>query len=667
MTTSRLLAASLLAALAGCSGGDTTAPEPAVVSVTVTPSTSSLEDIGVSVQFAAVAKDGSGATVSGKTVTWASSNNAVATVSSSGLATAVAPGQTAITATVTGVAGSAALSVTQPTQTCSNAKTVNLAVGGAQTYDGSDCIILPAGVSGDRYRVAVVRPASAGSESDVITATLKVVGLGVTQAPEPSGAPASVARPFVAIPGLSDAAIRKAMRVSEATERYHLKMLEDAPALAREAGYNVLPDRSLAGLARIVQPAASPAKMTFDISTGSSCTPIADSKRTGLLIGENDDLVIYQDSTQNATKPISAASAQRMTAYFTDYVKNMIPVYWGNVRDVDGNGKVIILATPKVTDEVAAFVWTGDYYPTSTCAASNQREIIYFNTDLILDMEEATPAYQALETLAHEMKHLVTMYNRIVATRRAGSDQFHPGWVEEGTAEISGEIASRISWAANGGPALNVPVTKQLFQASGSITPENYGVAIHLARMVWYLSSQPNGLVVSPTGAASGHNVYASGWAFHRWLGDAYGNAASAPMAEAPMFKALMDSLAAPGPAGLASQTGKPFLTLYEEFVNAIMLHRTAAPEPTRHYTTYDFTTATAIFSNPNPPGDFPWPVTNVGETPTVSFKTANYSGPMGITGVRIHDFLSNGTGSGAQITLNSSGQPAKMQVVRLR
>ena len=666
MRTSRFLAACVAAALAACSG-DTTAPEPTVVSVTVSPATSVIEGVGTTVQFSATAKDGSGATVSGKTATWTSSNVAVATVSSTGLATSVAAGQANITATVDGVRGSSTLTVSPAPQGCTNAKTVNLAVGGAQTYDGTDCIVLPAGVSGDRYRVAVVRPATTGAESDVITATLNVVGLGVTQAPEPTVTPSLAGQPLVEIPGLSQAAIQKAMRISEATERYHLKLREWDAAIAREAGYDVLPDLSRSGLARVVQPAASPTKMTFDISTGSSCTPIADSKRTGLLIGENDDLVIYQDSTQNATKPISEGLAQKMTTYFTAYVKDMIPVYWGNVRDVDGNGKIIIFATPKVTSEVAAFVWTGDYYPTATCAASNQREIIYFNTDLIRDMEATPPAYQALETLAHEAKHLVTMYNRIVASGRAGSAQFHPGWVEEGTAEISGEIASRIAWAATGGPALTDVVTKASFQASGPVTPENYGVAIKMARMVWYLSSQPNGLVVSPTGAAQGHNIYASGWAFHRWLGDAYGNAASAPMAEAPMFKALMDSVAPVGTVGLASQTGKSFLTLYEEFVNAVMLHRTTAPEPARHFTTYDLITATAIFSNPNPPGDFPWPVTNVGETPTASFKTANYSGSIGVTGIRIHDFLSNGSGTGAQITLNSSGKPAKLQVVRLR
>ncbi|HSG06905.1 MAG TPA: Ig-like domain-containing protein [Longimicrobiales bacterium] len=682
LNRSRALVAVLASTLAAC--GDSGTEPLAVVSVNVIPSSGALDVVGASVQFQAFPKDVTGGTVSGQSVTWASSDTGVATISATGLATAVAPGTAAITATVAGVAGSAVLTVNDPAQAClENLKTVALPVGGTQTFEGSDCIVLPAGVSGDRYRVAVVRPATSGTETDVVTATLKVLGLGVTQAPEPSGAPSLVALPPVEIAGLSEAAIRKAMRVAEATERFHLKLRSQDAALAREAGYDLLPSRPSGTLQRLVAKAPSPAKMVFEVTAGTTCAVTAGNRKTGLLISENDDLAIYQDSTENATKPVSVGLAQKMTTFFSAYVKDMIPQYWGNVSDIDGNGKIIVLASPKATDDVAAFVWSGDFYPTATCAASNAKELVYFNTDLILGMEDASPTYQALETLAHETKHVVSLYSRIAATRRTSSDQFQPSWIEEGTAEIAGEMSSRLAWAATGGPSLNAAVDGESFKVGGknTITPENYGVAIHLARTAWYLSSQPNGLVISPTDAVEGHSVYGSGWLFHRWLGDAYGGAASAPMAEASLFKALTDSLNPAGTVGLSSQTGTSFLNLYQEFVNAIALHRTAAPEPGKHFTTYDFVTAAEIFCNPNPVGVFPWPVTTNGtaidcaasppvrevSTATATFKTATYSGPMGITGIRIHDFVSNGSGTGAQITLTTGGQPAKMQVVRLR
>jgi hypothetical protein len=64
------------------------------------------------VQLVATPKDASGTPLSGRVVTWATSNAAVATVSGSGLVMGVAAGAATITATSGGVNGTAALTVT---------------------------------------------------------------------------------------------------------------------------------------------------------------------------------------------------------------------------------------------------------------------------------------------------------------------------------------------------------------------------------------------------------------------------------------------------------------------------------------------------------------------------------------------------------------------------
>src|SRR5206468_9627738 len=64
--------------------------------------------------LAAAAKDSSGTTLSGQTVTWTSSATAIATVSASGLVTGVAAGSATITATSGGKSGTAAVTVTAP-------------------------------------------------------------------------------------------------------------------------------------------------------------------------------------------------------------------------------------------------------------------------------------------------------------------------------------------------------------------------------------------------------------------------------------------------------------------------------------------------------------------------------------------------------------------------
>ena len=53
-------------------------------------------------------------------------------------------------------------------------------------------------------------------------------------------------------------------------------------------------------------------------------------------------------------------------------------------------------------------------------------------------------------------------------------------------------------------------------------------------------------------------------------------------------------------------------------------------------------------------------------ENPSAGFVTATYSGLMGLAGIRIHDFLSSGTGDGLQLEFDLAA-PAKIVVTRLR
>ena len=138
--------------------------------------------------------------------------------------------------------------------------------------------------------------------------------------------------------------------------------------------------------------------------------------------------------------------------------------------------------------------------------------------------------------------------------------------------------------------------------------------------------------------------------------------------------------MAAQGTAGFVAQTGRTFLDLVDEFTKTVSLHKAATVQPTLNFTTYDMVAAAEIFCTPNPLGIFPWPVTTTGtkgdcnvtprvtesSNPSATFRTAQYAGPIGPTGMRIHDFLSNGTGTGAQIQLEMTG-PAKLWVVRLK
>jgi len=114
MTKTLLLAAALLMDIA-CN--DSTSPPPpgppTVASIAVAPSPGTLL-VGSTAQLTATTKDSAGSVLTGRAVTWASSNPAVATVSATGLVTGVAVGSATIMATAEGKNGTAAVTVTVP-------------------------------------------------------------------------------------------------------------------------------------------------------------------------------------------------------------------------------------------------------------------------------------------------------------------------------------------------------------------------------------------------------------------------------------------------------------------------------------------------------------------------------------------------------------------------
>jgi uncharacterized protein YjdB len=92
-----------------------TVTQAPVASVTVTPPSAALV-LGVipTQQLTATTKDAHGNTLVGRVVTWTSDNNGVATVSASGIVTAITAGTATITALSEGVSGTSSITVSMP-------------------------------------------------------------------------------------------------------------------------------------------------------------------------------------------------------------------------------------------------------------------------------------------------------------------------------------------------------------------------------------------------------------------------------------------------------------------------------------------------------------------------------------------------------------------------
>lgn len=447
-----------------------------------------------------------------------------------------------------------------------------------------------------------------------------------------------------------------AREMARGTELFHKRLRDSERALFSGPEWVPLPSHPpehLASGARSSAPElTAPARRTFiPYSDGQCANPAA--PRVGTRLLEDERFVVYQDSIQRITAPANPVHLERMLAYYRDFGVGVIDEYFGAPPDVDGNGRLVIFISPAVQSGVAAFVWSGDLFARSSCAGSNEMELVYFNASTIAGM--ANGDFQALGTLVHEIKHVSSLHRRIRHGRQPGSSgsPYHAVWVEEGSAEIAAEISSRRAWASRGGPLPGARLDGGTIRSAG-FTPENYGTILRLARTVDFLGSQPNSLTADPNGAPERHSFYGSSWHFHRFLGDAYGTALGRS-SEAEFFRAQNDSLTAPAPGSFPTLLGRSMEGLLDEFLSAIQLTGSGAPQPPRTFSTYDFPSAAEVFRNPDPIGIYPWPVTTTGSSDSTAvswapFASGLFSGAMGGSGVRIHDFRSDGSGAGIEL-----------------
>jgi uncharacterized protein YjdB len=203
----------LLAAGVGCGGSasaGTGTTTKVLTAIAAAPATATVA-VGAKQQFTATAtySDGTTADVTAS-ATWADANAQVATMNSSGDATAVAAGSTTVTATMNSLTGSAALTVTVPPKTLTaiavSPGTANLAAGLTQqftataTYSDNSTADVTATVAWTTSNAAVATITSAGLAtalapgSATVTATLSgVSGSASLTVPVPPPALASIA------------------------------------------------------------------------------------------------------------------------------------------------------------------------------------------------------------------------------------------------------------------------------------------------------------------------------------------------------------------------------------------------------------------------------------------------------------------------------------------
>lgn len=147
----------------------------AVASISVSPDANNVV-VGQTTQLTADVRDATGAPLPGRVIVWMSSNASVATVTSQGVVSAVAPGSATITASVDGQSASVSVTVTSRP-----ASTVIVSPSQVTIFSGQ-ALQLSALVTDDRGQVLTGRPVSfASSNPQVATVSASGLVTGVAQ------------------------------------------------------------------------------------------------------------------------------------------------------------------------------------------------------------------------------------------------------------------------------------------------------------------------------------------------------------------------------------------------------------------------------------------------------------------------------------------------------
>ena len=441
--------------------------------------------------------------------------------------------------------------------------------------------------------------------------------------------------------------------------------------LAAEGRLDVLPDRSreVASVRRDRSGAGSaPEERDFRVVNLDNVGCDTYRTVTARLTAENDYFAVYEYATE-----IPAEHLQSTIDFYAEHGAEVLERYFGGVSDVNGDGTATLMIRPgREMSGLLGYVWAADFVVSrEVCAGSNEREMVTLSDVTFSQLDRND--HHAPFTLVHEMKHISSTYKRL----RHPSELMHPGWIEEGTAVLAEELTSRNVWHEAGGPAPGERVTRTeiLGAFEGAARREVWGVWLAVGYALDDFSVAPANLNRSSGGEASG---YGSGWHFHRFLLDQLTLAGRSPADGQDFIRELNDSLTAPGMGGVVEMTGRSMEELLTDHAVAMTVagSEDLVEGDAPRFLTYDLPGATDIFTFPNPPGLYPWPVTTTGEdggsdpaamaVPLRIRGTRTFEGSLASSGLRFHDYRARAAGDASAFYVDIP-ESARVVVARIR
>jgi len=514
---------------------------------------------------------------------------------------------------------------TPPTVSCSNPAVISLAPGQAVILDPAatgGCIQFP-DPAGTASASLVVAVATNGQETSngINTSYSLTGGEAVAAAPAPMQVPP--------VGGF---------RKPGTAEEFHLHLRQMERGLAQAIGTQVLP---LAPPIVKVPPVLN-SQRSFNVCGNTNCSSFVSVTATAKYVGPN--AAIYLDNAAPAggydQSDIDAAGALFENPTYGLHVIDTTA--FGAESDLDGNGVVIILLTPKVNalsgsctnSVIAGFFFAGDL---TSQVGSNHGEIFYSMVPDPNSVRCAIPkdfASQLLPvTFIHEFQHMIS-FNQHELVRNCGCT--------EDAEELGGRQIDNS--ACTNASCLDQYVRGDLQNAYD------------------YLSDPESNYLVEPETSTGTLAERGANWLFVRWLVDQF--ASDSVLGSA--FTRQLVGTADFGVTNVENRTGVAFPILVPQWQIANFTEgdttfvQTAATSRFR-YKTWDlrriFTLNPSVFPQPYP------------LVPPVMTSTFNSSGTL-LAGSGLHLIVlrgANDTAANLRLTTGNAAAAARFGVVRLQ
>ena len=400
------------------------------------------------------------------------------------------------------------------------------------------CVRLPAAGAGGAEHL-YVPVSAAGQETPNGTSSPYVVMGGSTAIASPPALPS---------PALS------AFRPPLAPEQFHSMLREKEKALTAQPSRALFSQSRQPGALRV--PPVLNEQRTFNICGSDKCDSFVQTTATAQSIGNRVAIFVDDSAPPGGYTP---TDLDQVKTLFDQYLYRIDTTAFGRESDIDSNGVVIVLLTPKVNvlspgcnstgRIILGYFFGGDLLPRSTSnPGSNEAEIFYGlvpdpnNSDCTIDKAEANSRLPA--TFIHEFQHMIS-FNQHVLIRNGTSEDT---WLNEGLSHFAEELGGRLV------PDQECPVT-------GSCAQEFLGGG-DIVNAFEYLASPEDFFLIEPGNSTGKLEERGANWLFVRWLAD---NFAADTILGTQLTHALVATNQV-GSTNVAARTGVDFGTLVGEW-----------------------------------------------------------------------------------------------------